>query len=137
MGSITNNCGRAVTSNATINELGVLSPGSHGNNDEYTLGLEFNSQIPPQGSVIASGTLSLWWASTYDASPGVVKLYVSAHAADTPAATNTTTGDLRASIRPRTTATTIVTVTSVVQGDGNELDIDITALIQELVDRAG
>ena len=137
MGSITNNSGRAVTSNATINQLGILSPGSHGNNDEYTLGLEFNSQIPPQGNIIALATLTLWWASTYDAAPGVIKLYISAHDADTPAATNTTTGDLRASIRPRTTATTIVTVTSVVQGDGNELDIDIAPVIQELVDRAG
>lgn len=134
MGSITNNSGRNITDSAAIVTAGLLPPGSHGNNDEYSLGLEFLTDIPVAGKTVVTASLTLFVNATYP-SPGVIKLYISAHDADTPAALSTTVGDLRASVRPRTTATTIKDVSSVTASQ--PIEIDVSSVIQELLDRPG
>lgn len=133
MGSINNNSGRTV-SGGVVTSSGLLQPGSHGNNDEYSVGLQFDTEIPPQGATVAEAYLTLYPNAPYDASPNTIKLYVSLEDADAPTALTTASGNLNSATRPRTTATTIIDVTSVTEA---RLDIDVTAPLQELLDRPG
>lgn len=59
MAGTANDAGRNVTNNAVISTTGLMSPGSHNNNDEWTAGLRFTSVTVPQGTTITSATLTL------------------------------------------------------------------------------
>ena len=136
MGSITNDSGKNVTASAVVSTNStLLQPGSHGNNDEYSVACRFPSVTIPQGATIASATFTLRADSTYNAGSNVIRYHVSCQAADNAGALVTTSGDLRASVRPRTTASAVWTQTSVT---GNtEYSVDITAAVQEVINRAG
>ena len=133
MSSIADDSGRDVTDFATVSSTGVLAPGSHGANDEYSVALQFDDDIPPQGATVTKAKLILYSIATYEATS--VVLYVSAHDADTPAALNTTSGDLNTTARPRTTAYSTVDVSFLEEAD--LITVDITTVIQELLDRPG
>lgn len=136
MGSITTDSGRAVTDFTIVDRTStVLSPGSHGTNDEYTAAAYFTGAAAIQGTTINSATFQMRADATYDAGGNVVRYYVSAHDADTPGALATSVGDLSATTRPRTTATSTWTQTSVT--GGTWYTVDITSVIQELADRPG
>ena len=136
MGSITNDSGKNVTVSAVVSTNStLLQPGSHGNNNEYSVACRFPSVTIPQGATINSATFTLRADSTYNAGSNVIRYHVSCQAADNAGALVTTSGDLRASVRPRTTASAVWTQTSVT---GNtEYSIDITSAVQEVIDRAG
>ena len=136
MGSIANDSGKNVTASATVSTNStLLQPGSHGNNDEYSVACRFPSATIPQGSTINSATFTLRADSTYSAGGNVIRYHVSCQAADNAGALVATSGDLRASVRPRTTASAVWTQTSVT---GNtEYSVDITSAVQEVINRAG
>lgn len=134
--SIPSDSGRAVTGSGTVSTTNVkLEIGSHSSGDEWSGAARFTGVAVPQGSTITSATFSLRADSSYSASPNVVKIYVSAEDSDNAPALSTTSGDLNASSRPRTTATTVADVSSITGGDW--YDFDVTAVVQEIVDRAG
>ena len=134
--SIPSDAGRNVTGSGTCSITNTkLEIGSHSSGDEWSGAARFTSVTIGQGDTITSAVFSLKADSTYSASPNVVKIYVSAQDSDNAAALTTTSGDLNASGRPRTTATTVGVVTSIT--GGNWYDFDITAAVQEVVDRAG
>lgn len=135
MGSITTDSGRTVTDSAVVDTTGLLSPGSHGINHEHSVALAFDDEVPAAGKTVLVATLFLFANATYNASPGTVKIYVSAHDADTPAALNSDVGDLRSAVRPRTAETTVQDITSVTAALA--VEIDVTTVIQELLDRPG
>lgn len=135
-GSGANNAGRSVTGSATVTLTdAILPPGSHGNNDECTIAARFTGAAAIQGTTINTATFQMRANATYDAGGNVVKFYVSAHDADSPAALTNTAGDLNITARPRTTATAVWTQTAVT--GGNWYTVDITSVIQELADRPG
>ena len=143
-GSINNDSGRTVTTGANINSLtdNPLSPGSHGNNDEYTAAFRFTGVTVPQGSTINSASFKLTGQATYNAGANTVSFLVSAEAHDNaPALVATGSGEnLRSSTgtapRPRTTAVSAAwNQTSIVVD--TEYSIDVTSVIQEIVNRAG
>lgn len=136
MSSITDDSGRNVTDSAACSlTSSLLSPGSHGGNDEYTIAALFTGAAAIQGTTINSATFQMRANATYDAGANVIKFYVSAHDTDSPAALSTTGGDLNVTTRPRTTAVATWTQTSVI--GGNWYTVDITSVIQELADRPG
>lgn len=136
MKDITNDSGRAVTSTGvcSLTET-ILSPGSHGGNDELSVAALFTGAAAIQGKTINSATFQLRANATYNASPNVVKFYVSAHDVDSPASLSATSGDLNTTARPRTTATAVWTQTNITSGTW--YSVDITSVIQELADRPG
>lgn len=138
MGSITNDSGRAVTASTvvTLNPAPV-SPGSHGNNDEYSMAARFTTDSNiTQGLTITSATYKMTANGTYNAGANVIAYLVSAHAADNAGALVTTSGNLNTTARPRTTAVSSVwTQTSVTIA--TQYTIDITSVVQEIINRAG
>lgn len=149
-GSINNDSGRSVTTGAHIlsspNQLTatILSPGSHGSGDEYSAAARFVSVTVPQGATISSATFKMTAQATYNAGANTISYLVSAEASDNaPALTNSGAGSsLRISgettlvNRPRTTAVSAAWNQNSVTAD-NEYSIDVTSVIQEIVNRAG
>lgn len=149
-GSIANDSGRSVTSGAHIlsspNGLTstILSPGSHGSGDEYSAACRFVSVTVPQGATISAATFKMTAQAAYNAGANTISYLVSAEASDNaPALTNSGAGSsLRISgettlvNRPRTTAVSAAWNQNSVVAD-TEYSIDVTSVIQELVNRAG
>lgn len=132
-----NDTGRTYTNSGanSITAL-VLSPGSHGNHDEWTVACRFTSVTIAQGSTISAANFILTPQNTWNAAPNVIKYYVSAQANDNAGTlTGGTGGDLTSTSRPRTTATTAWTQTSITVNV--EESVSITSVIQEIVNRAG
>lgn len=147
-GSINNDSGRTVTSGGTILSLtdNPISPGSHGSNNEHSVACRFTSVTIAQGTTINSASFILTAQASYNAGANVVSYLVSAEASDNAPALSTgaTTGaSLRSDdppgtpvARPRTTAVSAAwNQTSVVVD--TEYSIDVTSVIQEIVNRAG
>lgn len=132
-----NDAGRNVTATAgvTLTDT-ILSPGSHNSNDEWTVGARFTAVTIPQGATINSATFSLKAQATYNAGANVIAYLVSAQAADNPGAFTVTGGNLNITNRPRTTAVSAQWTQTSVTG-GTRYSIDITSVIQEIVNRAG
>jgi len=136
MGSIANDVGRSVTSSGIISlTRTILSPGSHSNNDEWTIAARFTGVTIPQGSTINSAAFQMRANATYSASPSVIRLYVSAQASDNAGALSSSSGDLNTTARPRSTASATVVQTSITGGVWTS--VTITSVIQEIVNRAG
>lgn len=136
MTSITNDSGRAPTLSGAVSLTNaILSPGSHGNNDEWSVAARFSGVAVAQGATISSATFQMRCQNTWNAAPNVIKYYVSAEASDNAAALSATSGDLNTTARPRSTATTIVDWTSLTVDTW--YSVDITAIVQEIVNRAG
>jgi len=138
--SITNNSGRAVASGSILSgdlTASVVSPGSHGGNDEYSAGLRFTGVTVPQGATITSATFRITAQATYNASPNVVKYHVSAEDSDNGTAFSTLpANNMHASTRARTTADAGPWTLTSVTGNTN-YSISVTSVVQEIVDRAG
>lgn len=133
--SIPSDAGRNVTGGGTCSLTAtILSPGSHSAGDEWSVAAAFTLNVA-QGETITEAIFSLRANATYSAGSNVIKLYASVQDSDAPGALTSGGGDLNAAARPRTTATTVLDVTSVTGGTWYEWDI--TAAVQELVDRAG
>lgn len=138
MGSIANNAERNVTNSSVVNlNPNPLSPGSQGSANEYSGGAQFTTDANiTNGLTITSATFKMTAFGTYAAAGTGVSYLVSAHAADNGAALTATSGDLNITARPRTTAVSAKwSVTSVTVDI--QYTIDITSVIQELVNRAG
>lgn len=138
MGSIANDSGRNVTNTSPVSlNPNPVSPGSHGNGDEYTMAARFTTDAGiTNGLTITSATYKMTAQGTYDAGANVIAFLVSAHAADNAGALATTNGDVNTTTRPRTTAVSSVwTQTSVVIN--TQYSIDVTTVVQELVNRGG
>jgi len=138
MGSIANDSGRNVTNTSPVTlNPNPVSPGSHGNGDEYTMAARFTTDAGiTNGLTITSATYKMTAQGTYDAGANVIAFLVSAHAADNAGALATTNGDVNTTTRPRTTAVSSVwTQTSVVIN--TQYSIDVTTVVQELINRAG
>jgi hypothetical protein len=120
----------------TVVDTTVLSPGSHGGNDEYSCAARFTSVTIAQGSTINSATFSMVPNATYSAGANVIKYIVCCQAADNAGALATSgSTDLDGATRAGTTADSTWTQTSVT--DGNRESIDITTAVQEVINRAG
>lgn len=135
--SINTGSGRAVASGSVIaGDLTsvILSPGSHGANNEYSLGARFLNVTIPQGTTITSATFGLTPQASYS-SPGTVSYLVSAQAADN-AATFGTGANLQTGTRPRTTAVSAAWNQNSVTIDVQNT-IDVTSVVQEIINRAG
>jgi hypothetical protein len=143
-GSINNDSGRNVTTGANISSLtdNPISPGSQGGNNEHTAAFRFTNVTVPQGSTINSATFKLTAQATYNAGASTISYLVSAEASDNaPAMVATGSGEnLRSSTgtapRPRTTAVSAAWNQNSVVAN-TEYSIDITSVIQEIVNRAG
>lgn len=120
----------------TVSDAALLQPGSHGGNDEYSAAVRFTGVTIAQAATITSALFSLRANSTYNASPNVVKLIVCCEAADNAGALATSGAtDLDGATRPGTTADATWTVTTVT--GGTRYSVDITAAVQEVINRAG
>ena len=139
-GSINNDSGRNVTSGANISSLtdNPISPGSHGGNNEHTAAFRFTGVTVANAATINSATFKLTAQATYNAGANTVSYLVSAEASDNaPALTATGAGELLTSTaRPRTTAVSSAWNQTSVTAD-TEYSIDITSVIQEIVNRVG
>lgn len=135
--SITTGSGRSVASGsmlaADLTSV-ILSPGSHGANNEYSVGARFLNITIPQGTTITSATFGMTPQASYS-SPGTISYLVSGQAADN-AATFSSGANLQTSNRARTTAVSSPwdqkTTTVDVQNT-----IDVTSVVQEIINRAG
>lgn len=138
MGSITNDSGRAVTASTVVAlNPAPVSPGSHGNNDEYSMAARFTTDSNiTNGLTITSATYKMTATSTYNAGANVIAYLVSAHAADNAGALVTTSGNLNTTARPRTTAVSATWTQTSVTG-GVQYTIDVTTVVQELINRGG
>jgi len=134
--NITSDVGRAVTANLGAAEPNPsLGPGSHSGNGERSYLIRFTNVTIDQAATVSSALFKLTCWETYNAGANVVKFFVSAHASDNSGALVQADDNMNTTNRPRTTATTIHTANSVVLD--TVYDIDITAVIQEIVNRAG
>jgi hypothetical protein len=133
----TNDAGRAVTVSGTCTITNtVLSPGSHNNNNEWTIAARFTNVTVPNAATINSATFVLKAQGSYDASPNVVSFHVSAQAADNAGALTTNNGDLNVTARPRSTADAGEWVQTSVTAE-TDYSRSCTSIIQETVNRAG
>lgn len=136
MQSIANDSGRNVTASGAVSlTRTILSPGSHSSGDEWSVAARFIGVTIDQAATINSAAFQMRANASYSASPSVVKLWISAQAADNAGALGSSTGDLNVTARPRTTATAVIDVTTVIGGDW--YSADVTSVIQEVVNRAG
>lgn len=120
----------------TIADTTILSPGSHGSNDEFSCGARFTSVTIPQGATINSADFSMVADSTYSAGASTVRFWVCCQAADNAGALATTgSTDLDGATRPGTTADSTWTQTSVT--GGTRYTVSITSAVQEVINRAG
>lgn len=116
----------------------TLSPGNHSGTDRYYAGARFLNVTIANAATINSATFSMKCNSSWDASPNVVALRVRGQDSDTTVTFGTTAGtnNLDTTARPRTTATSaawgLTNLTA-----GTRYSIDIAAVIQEIVNRAG
>ena len=134
--SIANDSGRNVTQFSVVfTNNTILSPGSHSSGDEWTVAARFPSVTIDQGATIDSAAFKMTADSTYSAGSNVVQYFVSAQASDNAPALSNTSGDLNVTTRPRTSASATWIATSVT--GGVEYSTDITAVIQEVINRAG
>lgn len=134
--NITNDVGRAVTANFGAAEPVLLvGPGSHSGNGERSYLIRFTDVTIAQAATINSALFKLTGEETYNAGSNVIKFFVSAHASDNSGALVQADDNMTTTNRPRTTATTIQTANSVVLD--TVYSIDITAVIQEIVNRSG
>lgn len=132
--SIPNDAGRNVTGAGTCSLTDtILQAGSHSGGNEWSVAAAFTLNIA-QGETINSAVFSMRAAAPYSASPNVVKLYASVQNSDAPAALSSSSADLNASARPRSTAAAVLDVSTVT--GGTWYSWDITAPVQELVNRA-
>ena len=135
--SIANDSGRAVTSSGVcVLTATTFSPGSHSSGNEWTAAARFTGVTVANAATITTATFQLRCAGTYNASPNVVKFWVSAQAADNAGALTTTGGNLNTTARPRTTAVSAAWTQTSLTLD-TWYSIDITTVIQEIVNRAG
>lgn len=134
-GSFNNNTGKSPTGNTAVTDAAILSPGSHASNDEYSAAIRFTGVTITQGTTITTATFSLVADATYNAGANVIKYHVSCQAADNAGALATSNGNLNSSNRPRTTADTAWTQTSVT--GGVRQSVTITTAVQEVINRAG
>lgn len=119
-----------------VADAALLLPGSHGTNDEYSAAVRFTSVTIAQGATINSASFSMRSNLDYDATPNVVKYLVSCQAADNAGALATSgSTDLDGATRPGTTADATWTVTTLTAG--TRYSVDITAAVQEVINRAG
>lgn len=133
--SIPTDAGRNVTGSGTCSLTNTkLEIGSHSSGNEWSAAAAFVLNVA-QGETITEAIVSLRGNASYNASPNVVKIYASVQDSDAPAALSSSSADLNAAARPRTTATTVLDVSSLTGGTWYEWDI--TTAVQELVDRAG
>jgi|GEM_PF-3078433 len=138
MESITTDSGKNPTNNGVVvsNDT-VISPGSHGSNDEWTIAARFPNVTVAQGATVSGASYKMTIQNGWDAAAlgRVVKYWVSAQAVDDAPALNTTAGDLNSTSRARSTAsaawTQSTTTTNV------EYTIDVTSTIQEIINRSG
>ena len=131
--SIPNDAGRNVTGSGTCSLTDtILQAGSHSGGNEWSVAASFALNIA-QGETINSAVFSMRAAAPY-ASPGTVKLYASVQNSDAPAALSSSSADLNASARPRSTVAAVLDVSTVT--GGTWYSWDITAPVQELVNRA-
>jgi len=132
--SIPNDAGRNVTGTGVCSLTDTkLQAGSHSGGNEWSVAAAFTLNVA-QGETITTATFSMRGNASYT-SPGTVKLYASCESNDSPAALSSSSADLNASARPRTTATAILDVSTVTGGTWYAWDI--TSSLQELVNRAG
>ena len=126
------------TANITAGDItaALLSPGSHGAGDNWSFGARFVGVAVPQAAVIVSATLVLTGGATYAPGGITVRYIISGQDEDTAQAFTTGAGDsLSNGDRPRTTADATMNVPAVTANV--EYSVDITAIVQELVNRAG
>lgn len=137
MQSVANDAGRVSTASGvcSITES-VLSPGSHGSGDEWWVAARFTSVTVDQGTTITSATFKMTAQTTYNAGSNVIKYLVAAHAADNAAALAATNGNLNNTTRPQTTAVSSAWTQTSVTAD-TEYTIDVTSVVQEIINRAG
>lgn len=134
-GSVTNDAGKRPNV-GTITDGTILSPGSHGSNDEYSAGVRFTSVTIPKAATISSADFSMVADATYSASPNVIDLIVCCQAADNAGALATSgSTDLDGATRPGTTADSTWTVTTMTAG--TRYTVSITSAVQEVINRAG
>lgn len=132
--SIPNDAGRNVTGVGVCSLTDTkLQAGSHSGGNEWSVAAAFTLNVA-QGETITTATFSMRGNASYNASPNVVKLYVSVQNSDAPAALSSSSADLNASARPRSTAAAVLDVSTVT--GGTWYSWDITAPVQELVNRA-
>jgi hypothetical protein len=136
MPSIANDSGRAPTGSGAGNITStLLSPGSHGSNDEWSVGARFTGVSVANGATISSASFSMKAQATYS-SPGTISYLVSGHASDNSTAFTVSGGLLNTTNRPRTTAVSAAWDKTVTVS-GTRYSIDVTSVVQELVNRAG
>ena len=134
--NVTSDSGRSVSACGTgVINASVLAAGSHGGNDEWPVGTRFLNVTIPNAATITSATFTLKAQATW-ASPGTISYLVSAQAADDPTTFTTAVNQLTTGTRPRTTAVSAAWVLSSVTAE-TDYSIDITSVIQEIVNRAG
>jgi hypothetical protein len=133
--SASNNAGKRPNLGAVSDAL-LLSPGSHGSNDEYSAACRFTNVTIAQGTTITSATFSMRPNATYNAGASVIRYIVCCQAADNAAALATSgSTNLDGATRAGTTADTTWTQTSVAAGVRES--VDITTAVQEVINRAG
>lgn len=150
VGSINNDSGRTVTTGGIVIDSAhvtssILSPGSHGGNDEYSAGARFTNVTVPQGATITSATFILTAQATYNAGSNTISYLVSAEASNNgPAFSVAQPGDclrsasapVGSNARPRTTAVSAAWNQNSVTAN-TEYSIDVTSVVQEIINRAG
>lgn len=134
--SISEDSGRNVTGSGVCDLTAtVLSPGSH-SVIEWSIAARFLNVTVSNAATITSATFQMRAQATYSAGSNVIKFWVSAQAADNAGALTNIGGDLNVTNRPRTTAVSAAwTQTSVTANTW--YTIDVTTVIQEIVNRAG
>jgi hypothetical protein len=136
MAGITENSARAVTTIGICTIADSDIPlGSEGTNDERTGGYRFLAVTIPNGASITTATLTRTAYDTYSADPNVCRVYVSGEAADDATVFSTVAGNLNTTARPRSTAYAVWTITT--QVADSEYTVDVTTIVQEIVNRAG
>lgn len=134
-GSASNDSGKTPNL-GVVSDGTLLSPGSHGNNDEYSCAARFTGVTIAQGATITSATFSMVPDATYSAGASVIRYHVSCDNADNSGALATSgSTNLDSGVRPRTTASAVWTQTSVT--GGTRESIDCTTAVQEVINRAG
>lgn len=137
MSNIVNDSGRNVTASGvcSLTET-ILAPGSHGGNDEWSVAARFTTITTAQGATISSASFTLTAQATYNAGASTISYLVSAQASDNAGALTSASGNLNTTARPRTTAVSAAWNQTSVTAE-TEYSIDITSVIQEIVNRAG
>lgn len=136
MGSISNNSGRNVVNSGSIDTTGVLGPGSHNSNDEWSGAVRFTNVNIPQGSTITNATLSLRPNTTWCPGGITVRFHVSTEASDNAGALTSSSGDLNISNRPRSSADAGPWTQSCINTSTLET-LNVTNIVQELINRVG